>query len=187
MDLFPQHGFSLCGGGCLSLFYLVIHISIPLSKKGALSRLLTWPKKGRTIGKAMGFWTTQLAWWGTILYPFFSPIRTDTYLFYTGIAIYLVGIAFTIKALWTYASSPDDQPIVQGLYQFSRNPIYVAYTFIGYGIGISIGSWILVVLHTIEVIACHFVILDEERYCIERYGPEYQKYQKRVPRYFWKL
>ena len=187
MEWFPRYGFTLYGGWCLSFFYLVIHFVIPVSKKGALPRLLVWPKKGKPIGVTIGFWTTQLSWWSTIIYPFFYPLKTDSYLFYTGVASYFIGMACTVSALWTYSRSSVDLPSIQGLYRLSRNPIYVAYILVGYGIGLSIRSWILIVLHTVEVVSCHFVILDEERYCIERYGSNYQRYLKNVPRYLWKI
>ncbi|MBN1596273.1 hypothetical protein JW933_10135 [candidate division FCPU426 bacterium] len=185
MGIFPRLSLELYGGWCLTFLYLVVNLGVPLFKKGALSRLLTPAKSLQTLGEKTFYWGAQLSWWGTLAYPVVCPLKLGTIHFKWGIALYLAGIVLTAIALWNYASASCNQPAVNGLYRFSRNPIYVAYTSVGYGMGMAIGSWFVIILHTIEVISCHFMIVDEEKYCIGKYGEDYQQYLEKTPRYFW--
>lgn len=73
--------------------------------------------------------------------------------------------------------------ITQGIYRFSRNPIYVVNAWILVSIGLLSGVWILFVTLIIYLVSTHFAILAEERYCRERYGNAYREYLKRTPRY----
>ena len=53
-------------------------------------------------------------------------------------------------------------------------------------LGVCIASaslWLLLVTIA-SIVATHFVILGEERYCLATYGQEYREYKARTPRYF---
>lgn len=74
--------------------------------------------------------------------------------------------------------------VTQGPYRWSRNPIYVGMT-LGYA-GISIAThdaWPLALLAIVLPLVHYGVILPEERYLADRFGPEYVRYRERVRRW----
>ncbi|WP_442929338.1 methyltransferase family protein [Natranaerovirga pectinivora] len=72
---------------------------------------------------------------------------------------------------------------LNGLYRVSRNPMYIAYFICFIGCVLLTYSWILLMLVIVFQISSHWVILSEERWCIEKFGEEYIKYMNKVRRY----
>jgi len=71
-----------------------------------------------------------------------------------------------------------------GLYHFSRNPMYIAYFVYFLGTSLLTQSGILFVILVFFQISAHWIILSEERWCIEKFGDSYKEYRTKVPRYF---
>ncbi len=71
----------------------------------------------------------------------------------------------------------------EGLYLWSRNPVYVA-TFAGMiGWGIFIGSgyvWVLLIVWSVVYFIAPFI---EERWLAQNYGDAYLEYKSQVPRF----
>ena len=126
----------------------------------------------------------MITWYGAILYTAFLPLKTGTTLFYIGVVLFVLGLVLTAISLINYVRTPLDTPVVSGLYKYSRNPIYVAYAITWYGTTLAVGSGLLLILHTVEVILCHFGVLQEEKDCEDQYGKSYLDFKNRVPRYF---
>ncbi|PIE79410.1 MAG: hypothetical protein CSA15_03310 [Candidatus Delongbacteria bacterium] len=188
MELFPKISIELLGGWLLTVVYFAVNIGLPLTKTGTLKRLLTSSKKYSTFSEKLLHLSSQLSWFGTIFLPIIFPIKTNSNLFITGIILFIVGIILTIISIHNYITTPLDEQVKKGIYKFSRNPIYASYNIFGFGIAFLTGSWIIFILHIIEIATCHLIVLDEEKYCINRYGNEYKVYMKKVPRYyFWKI
>ncbi len=185
MELFPKISIELLGGWLLTVIYFVINIGLPLTKAGALKKLLTSPKKHSTFVEKLVHTSSQISWFGTIFLPVLLPIKTNSNAFIIGIIVFVIGIILTIISLHNYITTPLNEQVKKGIYRFSRNPIYAAYNILGFGIALLTGSWLIFILHIIEIITCHFEILDEEKYCINRYGNEYKEYMKKVPRYYF--
>lgn len=70
-----------------------------------------------------------------------------------------------------------------GLYRMSRNPMYISYFINLFGIGLMTRSMIFVLLLLVFQISAHWIILSEERWCIERFGEGYIEYMNKVRRY----
>lgn len=185
MEFFPDMEFTLFGGWILTLIYLIVNSSIPATKKGAKRRLTAPQRKPTpTFAKKLKKVIGMITWYGAVLYTAFLPMKTGTFWFYFGIVLFAVGIVLYAIALINYVRTPFDTPVVGGLYKYSRNPIYVAYTITWYGASLAVGSWLLLLIHTVEVILCHFSVLDEEKDCDEQYGQSYIEFKNRIPRYF---
>jgi len=184
MELVSEFSIGFWNGWWFSLIYLIVNQGIPFFRKGTHKRLFTPANPHKTLWESINYYISWVAWIGSVIYPVFVPINAGTVYFYVGTCIYLAGMALNAIALWNYVTTPLDQPIVKGLYRFSRNPIYIIYNFTWYGVGLALGSWLLIIIHTIEVISCHIITLSEERYCLQKYGREYQDYMTKVPRYF---
>lgn len=75
--------------------------------------------------------------------------------------------------------------VTDGIYRFSRNPIYVGLTAIYLGIALATGSsWAFAMLIPTLAVMHYGVILREERYLAHRFGAAYLAYKARVRRWF---
>ena len=74
--------------------------------------------------------------------------------------------------------------VTSGPYRFSRNPLYVAITFLYLGFTLLLNSWWGVALLAPVLAILHFgVVRREERYLERKFGEEYDSYRSRVRRY----
>lgn len=71
----------------------------------------------------------------------------------------------------------------KGFYRISRNPIYVMVDIAWIGMAVATASWLLFVLIVFYMIVLHFLILAEERICLEKYGDSYREYMNKTSRY----
>ncbi|MBN1410390.1 MAG: isoprenylcysteine carboxylmethyltransferase family protein [Spirochaetales bacterium] len=76
-----------------------------------------------------------------------------------------------------------DKLITDGIFAFSRNPIYVAFMCIFGGQFLVFPSWILLVYIPAAVWIIHRQVLREEDFLKQHYGREYLDYCSRVRRY----
>lgn len=71
----------------------------------------------------------------------------------------------------------------KGIYRFSRNPMYIAYFICFMGIAF-LTQWVLLLgIVIIFQISSHWLVLAEERWCVETFGVAYQSYMEQVRRY----
>jgi protein-S-isoprenylcysteine O-methyltransferase Ste14 len=74
--------------------------------------------------------------------------------------------------------------IMEGLHQYTRNPMYLAFTLIFLGLFIIFGYLFLFIYLLVAILAFHlFVVYVEEPELKKIFGEEYQKYCKNVPRW----
>jgi protein-S-isoprenylcysteine O-methyltransferase Ste14 len=72
----------------------------------------------------------------------------------------------------------------EGLYRFSRNPIYLGYAIAYAGIAVAMNSLIaLALLIPCMVVIDRFVVLREEAYLSRKFGAAYDAYRSRVRRW----
>ena len=118
---------------------------------------------------------------------FFAPLigkEKTAYWFYVGLVIYGLGVLLCLVSVLNFAKPTVNGINLKGLYRFSRNPMYVAYFICFLGCVVLTQSLILFVLLLVFQISAHWIILSEERWCIEKFGQEYMNYMKKVRRYF---
>lgn len=118
------------------------------------------------------------------IYLCFLKITTDSCWFYLGLVIYGLGILLCFISVLNFAKPTASGVNLKGLYRVSRNPMYVAYFICFLGCVILTRSLILLVILLVFQISAHWIILSEERWCIEKFGEEYINYMKKVRRYF---
>jgi protein-S-isoprenylcysteine O-methyltransferase Ste14 len=117
------------------------------------------------------------------IYAIFLPLQLSAIWLFSGLFIYLFGIAFTIVAVWNFATSPKDKVITKGLYSVSRNPMYAGILLTQIGLGIACSSWLYLFLTVVLMILLNADLPAEERYCLYMYGDKYRKYRNRTPRW----
>jgi protein-S-isoprenylcysteine O-methyltransferase Ste14 len=185
MSFFPKLALVPAGGWILTLLYIIVSVAIPITRKESIQRLVAPQRKPTpTFVEKLKKVTNMITWYGAMLYTVFLPLKTGTIMFYVGIVLFFSGLVLSAISLVNYINTPLDTPVVSGLYKFSRNPIYLFYAITWYGAVLAVSSGLLLLLHTAEVVLCHFSILEEEKDCEEQYGQSYLDFKNRIPRYF---
>jgi protein-S-isoprenylcysteine O-methyltransferase Ste14 len=117
------------------------------------------------------------------VYAVFLPLQLGTVWLYSGLIICLFGMIFTSVAILNFATSPKDKVITKGLYRFTRNPTYIGVILMQTGLGIACSSWLYLLLTVVLIILLNANLSAEERYCLYRYGNDYQKYKNKTSRW----
>lgn len=136
------------------------------------------------IGKEkVAYWFYQVSNLLLIFCLCFLKITDAPYWFIMGSVTYGLGIILCVAAVMNFAKPAENGINLNGLYRFSRNPMYVAYFIYFLGCVIITKSFILLTILLVFQISTHFIILSEERWCIKKFGEEYISYMKKVRRY----
>jgi protein-S-isoprenylcysteine O-methyltransferase Ste14 len=100
-----------------------------------------------------------------------------------GLGLYAAGTVLVLVAIHYFGRSVEGQPTVEGPYRYSRNPQWVGLFLALLGLAVSGASWLLVLAVLVVGVIYHIQIVEEERLCRQKYGPPYEEYLRRVPRY----
>lgn len=149
--------------------------------KKALNRAASFAP---VIGKEKAaYWCYQISNILFFAYLCFLKVETDSYLFYIGLVIYSLGVLLTIVSVVNFAEPTNNGINIKGLYQVSRNPMYIAFFIYFLGCVFLTQSFILLVILFVFQISAHWIILSEERWCVKKFGEEYIDYMKKIRRY----
>ena len=102
-----------------------------------------------------------------------------------GIALALTGvITFRRAKVAVYPNRPARQLVTHGIYQYTRNPMYVGMTtaYLG-GVVMTAVAWGLVMLPVVLIVLYAAVIQREERHLAERFPDEFRAYSAQVRRW----
>ena len=119
----------------------------------------------------------------TFIYSIFLPLQLGTTWFYTGLAVYLVGLITYTIVMVNWATSPPDEPVTKGPYRYSRHPQYLTQFLMFIGVGIASASWIFLLLEIVTMVLINIVVIPEENFYLEKYGGAYREYMNRTPRW----
>lgn len=136
-------------------------------------------------GEIAAYWLYQLSNVAILVCLIFSKIHlAPPLLFWPGLGLYLAGTLLLALSIIHFAA-PTEKGINQnGLYRFSRNPMYIAYFVFFIGCVLLTHSlWLLGSVLVFQITA-HWIILSEERWCVAQFGDAYRQYMARVRRYF---
>jgi len=118
-----------------------------------------------------------------LIYSIFLPLRLGTIFFYAGLSIYLLGLIVCTIAIANVAATPLGRPFTRGVYHYSRNPLSLGMLLIFLGIGVASASWLYLLLSAMIMIIAHFMVLVEERSCLNKFGDSYREYMNKTPRW----
>jgi len=136
------------------------------------------------------------------LYIPLAFLRTGTWiktgvLAFLAIPLWLIGTLIVLRCFWDFTFKgrgtpapiePPKELVVTGFYRYVRNPIYVGVLLIFLGHFLWFGYLALLTYTLIAFIGVHFfIILYEEPTLEKKFGPAYEDYLKRVPRWLPKL
>jgi len=106
------------------------------------------------------------------------------------IIFFTTGILLTVISTVNLGSStrlglPTENTTLRtnGLYRYSRNPIYVGFNLLTIASILYLFNIIILLLGLYSIIIYHFIILGEERFMENRFGRDYIEYKQKVRRY----
>jgi protein-S-isoprenylcysteine O-methyltransferase Ste14 len=98
--------------------------------------------------------------------------------------LYLIGIIIGFLAIYRFAVTPIDKPVIMGIFHYSRNPMYLGGFIFFIGIGLVCVSLIYLLITLIWGVLLHVIDIPiEESECVKKYGKDYMEYMKRTPRW----
>lgn len=118
---------------------------------------------------------------------YYFPIYTDSSFRYLGLIVIVIGIILRFSAVVSLGKfftvdvtiREDHKLKTDGVYKFLRHPSYFASLISFIGFGISINSWIGLILIVVAVLTVFiYRIKIEEKILIEQFGAEYLEYKK---------
>jgi protein-S-isoprenylcysteine O-methyltransferase Ste14 len=92
-------------------------------------------------------------------------------------------MAVNIVATVNFIKTPMNQPVTTGAYRYSRHPIYVALITIYLSVSLASASWVFLLFTALLVVEVSLSVIEEERFCLEKYGEAYREYMARTPRW----
>lgn len=173
--------FTIKSAWILSLvFFGVSYVPMIFGGKGA-KRLVnfSWMNK---YGKQLSFFIMILFIF-MLIAPVFMEITNKPVFLILGFTFFTIGCILILISYLNYFTTPLEQLITKGMYSISRNPIYVFSSIAFIGIAILSESFLFGLLLILYFIIQHPVIKEEERFCEDNFGEEYQRYKKRTRRY----
>lgn len=109
-----------------------------------------------------------------------------------GIALVLAGLAIGVTAVVGFRRAgtaiPPTQPttaiVADGIYRFTRNPMYLGFTIILAALALAVNSlWFLIATPVAIYAVTKLAIELEERYLEAKFGQGYLAYKRRVRRW----
>jgi len=125
----------------------------------------------------------NLIWLIAMVYSIFLPLRLNTFWFFVGLIVFVIGLIILIKATFDFIITEPSKIIINGVYKISRHPMYLATLFIVLSISIASFSWLFLVLDIIMMFFFNREALIEEEYCQKIFGEEYKEYMQITPRW----
>ena len=152
---------------------------------------------GKTTINPIFFYTGKISGyitWIIFLLMLFglNLIDSNQFTFSKNISIFilLAGLVLTIVSLINLGKSTrlglpsnDTKLKTNGLYKYSRNPMYVGFDLITISAMLYTLNWIIIILGVYSLIIYHLIIKGEEGFMLNRFGEEYKNYKLRVRRY----
>lgn len=138
----------------------------------------------------------------TLLIPYFLLTRSHI-VEWLGISAFALlpilsggaGFVVLLHCIWEFAVrgkgtlAPIDPPqvlVVQGLYRYTRNPMYIAVIVILLSEALLFESVSMILYAALVLVCFHlFVILYEEPHLRSRFGESYEEYSRTIPR--WRI
>jgi protein-S-isoprenylcysteine O-methyltransferase Ste14 len=117
---------------------------------------------------------------------------SSTILKFIGVVVIILGLAVVIAASRIFKKvdtniepwKPTSKIVSNGVFAYSRNPIYMAFCLVPIGVGFIVGSyWILMSFFPAAITVYFVAIKKEEIYLEQKFGDEYLTYKSNVRRW----
>ena len=183
MTLTPAFEIGLWNGWILAALFLTAnYLLMFISPRENVKEMMDQVKQAQGKDKQLTY-ITWIPYLSIVFCSIFVPLKLGTLGFYLGLALFALGtIGGGVAGVQLFFRKPG-QLMTNGFYHISRNPIYVSCYVIWIGIGVATASWLILAFVVLSMIVQHFLILGEERICMEKYDASYREYMNGVPRY----
>ena len=182
MELLPAMGFGWLNGWVLVVAFAA-YFAVLVNRLPAATRAWLFDTRGWTRAQRILSGGSKVFVLACLVLFVVTPLKLDRPVFVAGVLLYAVGLFVLTAALREYRNGAADEPATRGVYGRSRNPQVLAIGVVFIGIVLAIGSGTALMLYLVSAGLYHFRILGEERACLAKYGPSYEEYMARVPRY----
>jgi protein-S-isoprenylcysteine O-methyltransferase Ste14 len=183
MKIIPEFSLTWLNGLVVAIPFLFIRLIVMkwISPEGARRADFFAPQNEKEKPAMQMYNITGIL---ALLYPPFLSIKVGTPWFWIGLPICLIGLILLVLSTIDFAKAPANELIQNGIYRYSRNPMYLAYAFIYTSIGILTASWLYLLIAVVRQYTEYIMILSEERWCLEQFGEEFQAYLGTTRRYW---
>jgi len=183
MSLIPAFQIGIWNAWLFMSIFLLQWLAVTLvgkrvSQRTRLPTDVKRSKSDRRIGSM-----AMITWLMATVYSVFLPLQVGTIWLYSGLVVFLFGLIILIIATLNFATAPQDKPITEGIYHYSRHPMYLAMLLVYIGTSLASASWLFSLLTITTVVLIRPEMILEEAYCLERYGNAYREYINRTPRW----
>lgn len=165
-----------------ALYTLIFLVFIIIYRKGFTRKFFRFPG-GKFKWKIPTIISSTVFSRGILAYAIFLPLKTDTVWFWIGVVLFVISIVLSAVATYNFASTPDAQPVIKGLYKYSRHPVQVLAILMSLGIGIATTSWIIIIASVVLAVLSYPTFLAQERSCLDMYGQAYNRYLEVTPQW----
>ena len=128
------------------------------------------------------------------LSSFFIESTTFNYQGSLSVLVLILGLACAIPSFKLFARykttisplKPSDATalVTEGMYRYSRNPMYLGLLLLTIASTIWFGSWFGIIINILFIFLINFLqIIPEEEALLEIFGEEYEEYKKNVRRW----
>lgn len=120
------------------------------------------------------------------------PLAAQGLELFVGIALALIGVALTIGAAGQFSRRKTnintflkpDHLVIDGLFQYSRNPIYLGFACVLMGVALALDNFVgMAIAVAFVIIADRWYIRFEEKVMAETFGDAYAAYRKSTRRW----
>lgn len=169
------------------IFMLLEVLTFPLFTRIATGRAPEVEGKSQVAAMSrtarITLYSSKIIYIPAFIYSVFLPLKLGTIWFYIGLPITLIGFITGVIVILNWAASPRGEPVTNGLYRYSRHPMYVTSFVFFLGVSIATASWVFLVFTILLIAASFYFAPIEERSCLEKYGDAYREYMNKTPRY----
>ena len=128
------------------------------------------------------------------LSSFFIESTTFNYQGSLSVLVLILGLACAIPSFKLFARykttisplKPSDTTVLvtEGMYRYSRNPMYLGLLLLTIASTIWFGTWFGIIINIVFIFLINFLqIIPEEEALLEIFGEEYEEYKKNVRRW----
>ena len=183
MSLVPAFEIGVLNAWIFMIWLVIQNFGIRLLGRELYQRAGDPPDMKPSHAHKIASYISMPLWLLTTAYSIFLPLQLGTIWFYIGLAFFLLGLVINIFATINFATTSMTEPVTQGIYRYSRHPIYVAIVLIYLSVGIASVSWVFICVSVIWSVLICISAVGEERYCLEKFGLAYREYMNTTPRW----
>ena len=99
-----------------------------------------------------------------------------------GYTIFGIGAVFYILSVFTLRRKGVSRIVDSGIYGIVRHPMYLGAIIMFFSHFFLGQNWVVTIGTIVAIVCCYLIILSDEEQNIQKFGDDYRRYMKKVPR-----